>query len=391
MPDLIKVMISSRCDDPIQLHGQKKKYTDLREEIREAVEKEQLFGKTLFEVWLNEGKPPAPGDRSATEECLKRIDEADILIVLYNGNAGWAVADEDIGICHAELARAWNTEPSKMRIIKLPDFEPEESATGRNKRFIEYVKSLNRFRGEAKNGEQAEELVLRTLHEAVIEMVKREAMEGRYHLGPALVWSLLDFSGRKEVMENAIRDYLVERIGSKRLPPVLASLDEEKTKCGLFINVRDKKVLSLFHAIPDAMSIAAAREMVGRPFYRDYEYAVALKNDVIGPIHFIGCHRNVTETQVRNLVGHPDIILITAPFGVYMLDMVQHTQIVFIAGCRDETCTRNALGSFFEWLTLADKSSMLVAHANSRKNIVSAIKEEYKRKDAPSVQKVASP
>jgi len=392
MPDLIKVMISSRCEDPIRLHGETKKYTDLRREIKEAVEAEELFGEQLFEVWINEEGLPQPGSKNATEGCLQKVDKADILIALYNGDAGWAETKEDNGICHEELARALSTEPAKARLIQVKTGatkrKPDPDGAARNQRFAEYIERTRLFRNspKAKNGDEAKELFLKTLHEAVIAMAqqaKQQSKEGVYYLGAALDWSLLDFSGRKNAMEGVIHDYLEAR----------AYIVSRCPDCGLFIRmtgsireeeVKEHKVLALFHAIPSAMSVAAAREMVGRPFYRDYEYSDYLTNEngnliAIGPIHFIGCHKNVTDTQVRNLVGHPDIILITAPFGVYMADTVQHTQIIFLAGCCDGTYTRNALGRFFEWLNRSGKSSMLVTSAESRAKIVSVIAKEFKR------------
>lgn len=408
MPDLIKVMISSRCKDFVKSNGKKdskrKRLSTLRKEIKKTVEAEKPFGKQLFEVWINEDSPPKPGNETATKQCLREVDKADILIVLYNGNAGWALADRDVGICHQELAQAWNSESPKVRLIELPLCKPAVAKLDRNQSFQEYVQKLNLFKRTARNGEDAKRLFLEALHDAVIYMVKLgklQASRTNIDLGDTLDWSLLDFSERKEEIEKVMLEYL------KAIGPDELSRPEEETpepECperALYIpimgrikkneKVKIHRVLALIHAIPSSMTIAAAREMVGRPFYRDYKYSANLKNDIIGPIHFIGCHKNVTETQVRSLVGYPDIILIASDFGVYMADTVQHTQIVFLAGCCDKTCTKNALAGFFGWLERSGQSSMLVANANSRKNIVSAIKEEYKREDAPSVQKAVNP
>ena len=58
MPNKIKVMISSRCNDPVQLDGKSKIFTDLRKRIKQEVEKARLFSQELFEVWINEDAPP---------------------------------------------------------------------------------------------------------------------------------------------------------------------------------------------------------------------------------------------------------------------------------------------------------------------------------------------
>ena len=52
------------------------------------LEAAELFGQRLFQVWINEDAPPASGD-DGWDACMKQVDDADVVLVLYNGNAGW--------------------------------------------------------------------------------------------------------------------------------------------------------------------------------------------------------------------------------------------------------------------------------------------------------------
>lgn len=92
---LIKVMLSSRCMDPFPTDSGIT-LTDLRRELKADIESVQILGRKLFEVWINEDAPPAEGTQDSWEACLKAVRDCDVLIVLSNGNAGWAAGDQDI-------------------------------------------------------------------------------------------------------------------------------------------------------------------------------------------------------------------------------------------------------------------------------------------------------
>ncbi|MFQ5754020.1 MAG: DUF4062 domain-containing protein [bacterium] len=371
MSKKIKVMISSRCKDTIGLNDETVTFTDLRKQLKEEIEESNLFDEPLFEVWINEDAPAEEGSTDLWEVCLKQVDDADIVLILYNGNAGWAKEGGDIGICHAEMQRALSTAPAKVRVIELPMSDLEQDPAGkRNKQFRKYVQSQILFTGsKAENGEQVLALTKDTLYKAVVDMVglgKREAKKGKYHLGEALNWSRMDFYKRKEAMEKIIRDNLRSRTGSSEVP----------LEKGTLLNVYNKTLLVLSHAVPAALSVAAAREMVGRPFLHDHENATFLNDDVCGPLHLIGCHKKVTESQAVSLLGQPDISIINAPFGIYAIDIVYNIQVVFLSDCRDQSSTRYAVQRFFEWLEQSGEAPLLVNRAEKRKRIVQAIAKE---------------
>src|SRR5438270_8003873 len=99
----IRVMISSRCTDVVAFGGKSVPMSELRIALKNAIQSEKLFGTQLFDVWINEDSPPDEGTADAWDACMEQVRSADLVIVLYNGNAGWTRQRNGIGICHAEL------------------------------------------------------------------------------------------------------------------------------------------------------------------------------------------------------------------------------------------------------------------------------------------------
>ena len=115
-------MLSSRVDDPGSSLPDGTTMRELRDASRErgspAVE---LPGadERLFDVFVNEGEAALAGDGDVERHCREQIRKADIVLVLYNGSAGWASQGLE-GICQIELRAAMETAPHKVRIIRLP-------------------------------------------------------------------------------------------------------------------------------------------------------------------------------------------------------------------------------------------------------------------------------
>lgn len=202
---------------------------------------------------------------------------------------------------------------------------------------------------------------------AVLNLVHqgaREVKRSRYNAGPALDWSRMDFSARQAAMRSVLSDALASR----------GRADGE----GVVLPVAKGKVLFLPHAIPAAMRVPAAREMVGQPFLKDHLSVPALKAAVAGPVHVIACHKSVTESQAMTILGFPDATIVTGSFGVYVADNVQKIQLCLIANCRDESSTRHGLQKLFDWLAQTGEDALLAERAVSRSRIVSAIAKEAK-------------
>lgn len=364
----IKVMISSRCLDHFPLGGDQT-LSHIRKQLKAEIESMLFFGKQLFEVWINEDAPPEDATQDSWDACLKAVRDCDVLIVLSNGNAGWAKRAGEIGICHAEYMEGLASSRGKVRLIALPNV-PVDTAqadiTQRNQLFQDYVALQSPFRGG--NVATAEELRTR-VHEALLDAVVvltqrgvTSAASSRFDMGQALDWTRLDFRQRKSAMEKVLRD-------------ALAASGCDGNERGVISEIAGVKVAVLVHAIPAAFTVAAARELVGKPFLRDHEQ-IGLLEGAQGPIHLIACHRGATETQAAALLGFADATVVSGSFGIFVADDVQKVQFAFLANCRDESHTRHALQRFLEWLDQTGEAMNLAARATSRAKIVKVIAAE---------------
>ena len=376
----IRMMISSRCNDAFPAPGGRT-LSEIRRDLKTEIEKAKLFGKAIFEVWINEETPPQGGSWDSWEVCLKAVKEADILLVLANGNAGWGRESGDIGICHAELMTAMNRTPGKVWLISLGDVPVDDSSPqgARNGRFQRYVEEQSRFRGDSVTTEKAlRQRVHEALRDAVVRLTQagvRESGKGGYDTGDALDWSHRDFRSRRDEMRRVLRDVMLQRAGSREvatgepadpLGPVVVTLD-------------GKEVLVVPDAIPAALSVGPAKELVGQPFLEDYRRASLLGDGIGGPLHVIACHKGATETQATKLLGFPDATVVTAGFGVFVADNIQMVQFAFIIQCRDETTTRHGAQRFFEWLTQSGEGTLVAERASRRAKVVDAIAQAAMR------------
>jgi hypothetical protein len=365
----VKVMLSSRCRDAFPKGGPS--LTQTRSELKAELEGISLLGEQLFDVWINELAPAAEGSQDSWDTCLREVRDSDILIVLSNGNAGWSARAGDVGICHAELMTGLNTAAAKVRLISLGNISPgagEQSS--RNRRFQSYVATQSLFRAEVATVDELKERVREALVDALTSLAAlgtREARRGRYYTGEALAWSKLDFATR----QKQIRDVLIRGFVDNGA--------EQLTEGAVRAKFGQREVLLVVNAIPGALSVSAAREMIGRPFLKDHEFEAQF-GSAVGPVHVIGCHQTATEAQARQFLGFPDATVVAAPFGVYVADDVQGVQFVFLQNCRDETMVRHALQRLLEWLEQSGEVGALVDRARSRRRIVSTIAKEAQRR-----------
>ncbi|HEY6188507.1 MAG TPA: DUF4062 domain-containing protein [Pyrinomonadaceae bacterium] len=365
----IIVMISSRCADTVTFDGKKQKLSDLRKKLKDELEEATLLdpNQKVFQVWMNEDEGAEGGASSIWDNCMKQVRAADIILVLYNGQSGWA-EQGGVGICHAELEAALSTAPDKVRMIRL---QPQKIGTGeegkRNRRFRKYVERQDLIVEIPEDGDDIIPKCKKALYKAVLEMTRhgaRGAHRGRYYTGDPLEWSNLDFQRRQKKMVEVLCDELRNR-------PNTVVIDGN-----IYARFAGKSVLLLCHAVPAAMSVSAAREMTGQPFLRDYTYAEMLEGRHVGPVHLIACNRSITEAQAIKQLGFPDATIVSPPFGVYVADNIQKIQLAFIANCRDDTTTREGVERFFNWLEKSDEDVELARRAAARKRIVTAIAHE---------------
>ncbi len=346
----------------------------------------ELFGRPLYEVWINEEKAPKSGTKSIWQICMDTVDQCDILLVLYNGEAGWAEHGGDIGICHAELARAMSRAPAKVRAIDLGEtpITPHSPFARVNKKFREYWAPLRLFTGPTVTTEEALiEAVKASVAEATVHLAQSGVLlanRGRYHSGAALDWSHLDFKRRADAMKAAVIDTIKGRGGMTltELPHKTRAKRLAKrrdTSNLLYTWVKNQQILAVCHAIPAPLTVSAAREMVGQPFLNDYLYDDYLDDKHIGPLHIIACQKGATEAQAIRMLGFPDATVVNAPFGIYVADAIQKVQFLFLANCRDETSTHEATMLLFDWLEASGEIDLLVKRAKARAHIVEVIAE----------------
>lgn len=365
----IRIMISSRCQDEFPM-GSGTNLSDIRLSLKKEIESTLVLGRPIFEVWINEDTPPTDAMVDSWEACIQAARDCDILIVLSNGNAGWAKAEGDIGVCHAEYMEGLASARGKVSLIALTDIEiGNDSQSIRNKLFQAYVKQQTPFRGgTVKTVNDLKQRVFEAISAALVTLTQRGVSalaSTRFDMGQALDWSRLDFRQRKRAMELVLLEALVDS-GAKKLDNFA------------FFSLSNTLIAFVLNAIPGPFSVAAARELVGRPFLLDHE-KVDLLNSAQGPVHLIACHRNATETQATSLLGFPDATVVSGPFGIYVADDIQKVQFVFLSNCRDDSHTRHALQRFLEWLEQTGESELLVRRAHSRAKIVKVIASEIKK------------
>jgi hypothetical protein len=360
-------MISSRCKDRFPLSDPKaRELSAIREQLKEEIEEVKIFGTSIYEVWINE-LAIGPAIWQAWDECMLQARICDIFISLFNGNAGWPDKNGTVGICHAEFMEAYSNAPGKVFIVNIFQADaPQSPKEDIDVYFQNYIISLKRFEARASTNEEQLLAAMRsTVSESTLRLAQRgvrDASRGVGYVGPALDWSRQDYRARIASMKAS----------------VLAGLDKGTRRTSNNRNIMRRSInghalLFVVNAIPDAMSVPAAREVVGQPQLLDHTLLGHLARLHGGPIHLIACHKNVTEAQAIPMLGFPNATVVSAPFGIYVVDTVQSIQLVLIAQCRDETTTRHGVQRFLEWLDESEQAPELVRHAAKRKVVVKAL------------------
>ncbi|WP_244423287.1 DUF4062 domain-containing protein [Bradyrhizobium sp. ORS 375] len=341
--------------------------SELRVKLKQDIETASILGERPYEVWIHE-RATEDLELDAWDECLRQARECDIFIALYNGHAGWTSRrDGNVGICQAELHLAYSQAPGKVFIVNI--FEATSSkvpSRPADKKFQKFVEEQYRFGRIIKDPVSLESQICQTVVEATVKMVQRGVMEanrGKGYLGPALDWKRQNYLERKASMIAAVRSSL-EPSGS-------ASTEESCTA-----TVGGARILFRLGAVPDSMSVATAREMVGQPHLADHDWIRQLAGVEAGPVHLIACHKSVTEAQATRMLGFPNAVVVNGPFGIYVADPVQAIQLVLISNCQDETRTQHGVQRFQDWLLQAEQSAILIRLARKRKSLVALLAKE---------------
>lgn len=373
----IRVMISSRAMTPVfdgeTLSAVRARLRDALHAIRWAQPgtsaPQDVAGRdqALFDVWTHEAQAGAPADRSTTQISIDEINRADVILVLYTGEAGSAADDDEIGICHMELEQALQRRPE---IVALIGIEPlVETKLVRDRRFREYVERHKLYiREGAADYLSLERMAIELLQERVAHLAIRGARAGGQKLdrGQALDWNRLDLDARRVAMRTALA----------RAFDLVDTVADPATQLQA-VTVNGDRLAVLLDAIPAALSNAAARERVGQPFLQDHTRVDQLRRlDAPGIVHVVACHRSITESQALRMLGSPDAMAVTSDFGIYALDRVQKVQMLFLAGCGNETAIAARLRLLEEWLKSSGEQARLLDNAQSRQRILQVIAQE---------------
>jgi hypothetical protein len=362
----IGVMISSKCMTPVPWSESEPSelFSDLRRKIKDRLEAVEILGHKIFSVWINEDGVAAPATRGSWEECMAQVKKSDLLLVLYNGDAGWTEGGGNIGVCHAELQTAMECSPQKVYPIKLVGAAPPTSP--KDVRFQSYFEERQFFSPAVRTQQEALNMIDVVLANAVTELASagvREQTRNRRAMGECLDWAKLSFAERADKIKTEIESFLHSRFPQS-----------ESTANGTILKMGEEKLFVICHAIPAALTVAAARESVGQPFHRDHSLLGEMK-DAVGPVHIIGCNRAITETQSLKQLGLDDAVSVAGDFGVLVADPLQKTQMVFLSNCIDGTSTAMRTKQFLEWLEREEQKYFL-KRARSRKKILAVVAQE---------------
>ena len=377
----IRVMISSRAESTVFSGAARIKLTTLRKRLQrtlhalrwstEAAGHGEAIssGQQIFDVWIHENEKAKSSKRSPFDLSLDEIRRADIVIVLYNGESGWKLDEQGIGICHAEFQEAVSRRGNIVYLIELEPMPKPKNDSDR--KFSAALERSRPFKISVTTETQLQQAVLKLLHKAVAELAHQGASGGRSRdRGLALDWSRLDMSRRRNEMTKALAVELF--VPAEEVP------DNGPCK----VKLADSQLAACLHAVPGAMGVAAAREMLGQPFLRDHLWANQLSKQTPGIVHLIACYKGVTENQASKIIGTPDTMTVASDFGVYAADHVQQIQMIFLANCSDTVALAVAVRRLHEWLQVTtDEIKHVRQRAEGRRRILKTINDVSKRED----------
>jgi hypothetical protein len=367
-PLKFSVFISSRNLDPIVINGVPgENLTDVRLFLKTELEKELFMDEKFLLVEINETFG-MDGTENSYNICMQHAGESDLVIVLYNGEAGWGPDGNGIGICHAELDAAFQASSKKVAMIDISKFSPVPVATGealiRNIAFKNYYTKLNRFNNPLKltKAQQTPDGFRNALLHSIKNVISRHfaariAHSNMYYAmsannAVAKDWKQLNYEPRSAQMKQAL-----SRLAEKDI---------------LF-----EHVLKISHAIPDKMSVPDAKSYTGRPFLIDQDEVT--KKGVLatatGPLHFIAVFGPATESQVKAIIGYPDISVIKDDFGYYLWEQHMHIQLVVLTECTTPVAIATKFQLFQTWATGNDETEKINNRAKARSHILRSINQ----------------
>jgi hypothetical protein len=93
--DKIKLFLSSRVNSNFQRLDTPYTLEALRSYLRKALESATYLDEQLLEIKMNEESFDGTLKKDAFDTCLAVMRSSNIIVILYNGEAGWALAGSD--------------------------------------------------------------------------------------------------------------------------------------------------------------------------------------------------------------------------------------------------------------------------------------------------------
>ena len=96
----------------------------LRKFIKSEFESIKFLDEKIFSIVTNEEGFESSFTSDAFDTCIENIKKSDLIIILYNGDAGWAPDGDKSanGICHEEYIKAIQELPSVTKGINISSY-----------------------------------------------------------------------------------------------------------------------------------------------------------------------------------------------------------------------------------------------------------------------------
>jgi hypothetical protein len=180
-------------------------------------------------------------------------------------------------------------------------------------------------------------------------LTQKRVVAGSSNIPETLDWSKLSYSERVNTMKETLQSSLI-------------------------LNSEFSKTVCRYYAVPDSMSVADARNQLGRPFLYEQNEIIGSEKSA-GVVHFISVYGRVTSSQVKNLVGYPDLTVIKTPFGFYLWEKNVHIQIFFLQSCVNSNVIKLRIGEISIWLNSSREKVNIQTRAERRFKILKAIND----------------
>jgi hypothetical protein len=272
--------------------------------------------------------------------------------VLFSGEAGWP-AGSTRGICHAEFSLA----QEKLRELTLsidlrPFFKGEQEPI--DKAFESEISRYTMAQIQAKDYESLRSAILEHIH-AFVRVRFNDALDR---------WK------RENLLKPASqpsRDWS-HHTYRERATHMLDTLRTEVQKIPVF-----EQQFTKLHVVPDSLSVSDARSSLGRPFLLELDDFEAIDDLKAGTMHLTAIYGNATQTQVKSILGFPDIAVSQGSFGFYLWEKTSHIQMVFLAKCQTQAAIVNQLTRFNEWLITSGEIDAIQDRGRKRYEILNVM------------------